>query len=598
VNVQRPALAFAIAGSVVFGFALASGPGPLLEPRPVCADDPPPPQDPKDPKDPKAPPQDPPKAPPQDPIAPPQDPKAPPAPPAQDPNAPMGPDAPPAPPGGPAPTEPPPAPGPTPAPVAPPAPPPGGPNPSGPAPAGPGGGNAPAAPPAAPVEPPHFLPGQKADELKEAMAKWPADLEVAMAYQDAMVRENRRDEAVALFTQRKNAAANDPAASMLLGRLQGGAAGRTLIQAALTAKAAFPEALQALAELEEADEKLPAAKTAAESLAGMRGSPKDWTYVGFLRQESGDSKGAHEAYGKAIALDPRLAGPRIDEALLLSSEGKAADGLALLAGETASHRGDAFWHVALALVASAADKKEDAKVALEQALEIAANDRHLLIGVVAGGVRTKTYPPAQAAVQRALDEKKADPEFLAARAVLSMEAGKDQDAETALADAMKLAPGDARLLFLAGVVELRLNRADKAIGLFKKATAADPTNARYAFGYANALDRKGNKEALAAYQHAAELDPDYDAPLISAGLLLIQKGTFDEAASKFESASKVGNGDPIALYYLAIVHGDKQGLLGKALDDLREYAKRCNASGATMEKIAKEWLDALEEEQN
>src|SRR5207237_1142384 len=71
----------------------------------------------------------------------------------------------------------------------------------------------------------------------------------------------------------------------------------------------------------------------------------------------------------------------------------------------------------------------------------------------------------------------------------------------------KSAPGDARLWFLTGILELRQSHEEKAVPAFKKALTLDPANSRYALAVAHALDRRGSKDAVAAYLHAADLDP-------------------------------------------------------------------------------------------
>jgi Flp pilus assembly protein TadD len=241
------------------------------------------------------------------------------------------------------------------------------------------------------------------------------------------------------------------------------------------------------------------------------------------------------------------------------------------------------------LAVAATEPDEGKKEALAAAVTLAANDRRALLGVVSTAVRLKMAFAVQAAVEAALGKDPSDPDFLGAKAVLLLEAQAYAPAVGALAEAIRLQPKDARLRFLAGVAELRSNHVDKALSHFKNAMNLAPDNARYALGYAHALDRKGSKEVLAAWQRVVQLDPTDPEPHVCAALWLYAKGRHEDAAAEVESAIKKAPKDPVLRYYLAILHGDRLGMLGLALDDLREY-KRLGGD----EPEALEWLEALE----
>ena len=68
------------------------------------------------------------------------------------------------------------------------------------------------------------------------------------------------------------------------------------------------------------------------------------------------------------------------------------------------------------------------------------------------------------------------------------------------------------------------------------------------------------------------------------------KGAYEGAAAQMEAAARLAPADADLRYYLAILHGDRLGFDGKALDDLREYAKL-----GGKDENALSWLQALED---
>ncbi len=139
---------------------------------------------------------------------------------------------------------------------------------------------------------------------------------------------------------------------------------------------------------------------------------------------------------------------------------------------------------------------------------------------------------------------------------------------------------------------MRSAKNEKAVALLTKASAMEPTNARFALALAHALDRKGSPDALAAYAHAAELDPKVAEPWIASALIVHATGEAEDAETRLLAAIEAEPRNPEPLYYLAIVQGDRLGFLGKALDALRKYARL----GGT-EPAALAWLQTLESEQ-
>lgn len=434
-----------------------------------------------------------------------------------------------------------------------------------------------------------FFLEEGVDSLAAKMAKYPDDVELGFAWEDAMTRLGRRNEALVLVTKRKDDKPNDAASLVLWARLKGGNEGREAIAAAVKLVTPFPEARQALSEIEELEGRFPTAKAAVDLLLKERGTPRDHVWAGFVRERAGDRAGALDAYGKAIALDPLLHVAKVGKALVLVADGKAKDAVAFLEADPKPPSTEPLWPIALAVARRACDQVSAAREALTQAVKVAAADRRALLGVVSTAVRLKLAFAVQAAVDEALAKAPEDPDWLAAKAVLLLEAQSWPAALAALAEASRLLPKDARLRFLAGIAELRSNHNDKALAHFKAAANLAPDVALYALGVAHVMDRKGAKDVLAAWRRVSELDPKDPEPHTCAALWLYAKGRPEEAAAELETAIKLAPTDPLLRYYLAILHGDRLGMLGLALDDLREYKRL----GGTDEN-ALAWLEALE----
>ncbi|MCC7138398.1 MAG: tetratricopeptide repeat protein [Planctomycetes bacterium] len=453
---------------------------------------------------------------------------------------------------------------------------------------------APAPAPAAPAKAPpppntHFLPSEAADALGAKVARFPDDAALLFAWHDALAREDRAAEAVAAATKRHDAAPTDPIAVAAWGRLVGGDAARDAIRKVLEAWKDFAEGWQALSELEDRALHPDAAKAAADKLVEHRGSGRDWLWTGFVRERAGDRAGAITAYEKALSIDASLHVAKIGKAFAMVADGKAKDAVLLLEGDAAAPTTDPLWLAALAAVRVSAGDEPKARQALGDAVAAAASDRRALLGIVAVAIRMKIASAVRAALDAAVNAAPDDADWLAARAVVAIESGAPAEAIALLGEAAKARPKDARLLFLAGVAELRTNHVDKALAHFKAASALAPSEERYVLAIAHALDRKGSKDVLSWWHKAAELDPKDPEPRLCAGLWLNAKGKFEDAIAEFEAAVKAAPTLAEPHYFLAILQGDKLGMLGIALDHLREYKR---LGGTNEDALA--WLAGLE----
>lgn len=86
---------------------------------------------------------------------------------------------------------------------------------------------------------------------------------------------------------------------------------------------------------------------------------------------------------------------------------------------------------------------------------------------------------------------------------------RDADAEQMLRKAAARAPSDATVHHALGLVLVRLHRLDEARAEFARASQLDPTNVRFGYVYAVALNTIGQvKESIAELNRVLALDPD------------------------------------------------------------------------------------------
>jgi tetratricopeptide (TPR) repeat protein len=89
---------------------------------------------------------------------------------------------------------------------------------------------------------------------------------------------------------------------------------------------------------------------------------------------------------------------------------------------------------------------------------------------------------------------------------------------------------------------------DEAIAHYQKALQINPDYAEAHYNLGDALIRRGSaNEAIAHFQKALEIDPDYAGAHINLGNALLQKGRVDEAITHYQKALQINP-------YFAVAH--------------------------------------------
>lgn len=164
---------------------------------------------------------------------------------------------------------------------------------------------------------------------------------------------------------------------------------------------------------------------------------------------------------------------------------------------------------------------------------LSARDRSETTASAAPGLlaQARTAPGTPATRRRAAEEY----------ALHLLDNNQPAEAVTALAAALALAPGDARLLHNYGLALIRAELWTEAINALRLAHAAAPTYAPTLYALADALDKRGlRREAIAATKRGLELDPENTARYYQLALLFIGQNEDESARLTLEQILAIG----------------------------------------------------------
>ena len=152
---------------------------------------------------------------------------------------------------------------------------------------------------------------------------------------------------------------------------------------------------------------------------------------------------------------------------------------------------------------------------------------------------------AERAYQAAL---RLDPRFTPAYANLAdlyRTQGREREAEAQLRAGLALAPDSADLHHALGLAMVRTKRLDAALDDLKRAADLAPTNIRYAYVYAVALDgAERTKEAIPVLEGLAARDGGDTNLLVALVQFNAKLGQREAAAGWLDKLAAVAPGDP------------------------------------------------------
>ncbi|NTY38208.1 tetratricopeptide repeat protein [Burkholderia diffusa] len=145
------------------------------------------------------------------------------------------------------------------------------------------------------------------------------------------------------------------------------------------------------------------------------------------------------------------------------------------------------------------------------------------------------------------------------RAEQLLDAGRPDEAGLFAAEALALAPDDARVSKLFGIAACM--RGDYAAGILylERACARMPDDANLHYNLAVAFEQTGSRERAAlSYRNCLRLQPDHAGALWNHGEYLRLNGHFDEAARCFEALETAGHLYASMHHRMAVVYAHLQ----------------------------------------
>ncbi len=340
---------------------------------------------------------------------------------------------------------------------------------------------------------------------------------------------------------------------------------------------------------EAADVLREAAKREAEKDPKSGGNMMLWRFLADAELAAGNTPGAVEAMGRVVALDPENEANTALYLSLMDRAGQLDAAEAFLERRIAGHPDDPDrWVMLYAAFLIEHDRKLDrARKALEDAL--AEDPENVPLTVMLGQVfmKRKEYGTAADAFRRAVEH---DAENVGARAWLAQafeEAGKLDEAEKTLREALRVNPGSGDFETELGRFLVRTRRAsDEGVALLRKAAAASPDDPAAALAVASAYTHlKRHAEALPVLLALVQKHPDYKPARYSLAMTWDELKDFPKAEAELRGMLAKDPDDDMAANALGYLYAEKGICLDEAKRLLEVALKRQPENGAYLDSM-------------
>ena len=309
--------------------------------------------------------------------------------------------------------------------------------------------------------------------------------------------------------------------------------------------------------------------------------------AGRAAWERGDMAAAHEAFEKAVRLNPRSADAQNMLGQVLLRQGQVDDAIAhfravvklrptlavahaylgqalqaqvfqtqalqtpesldeavtefRLAVQLAPKTPQA--HEALGRALSLQQKTDEAAAEIEEAVRLAPGRAEYHDELGALWAQQRKFADAEKEFREALRlDPKYEPAYLHLGAALASE-GETKQAQDSLDQAIKLDPNDAIAWYQRGLLEQAAN-PDEALRSFERAAVLKPNLAALQTSFGLLLQRRGDVErAVTAFSKVVELSPSDPEAHNNLALALVQQGGADAAIKEFQRALQLRPGD-------------------------------------------------------
>lgn len=164
-------------------------------------------------------------------------------------------------------------------------------------------------------------------------------------------------------------------------------------------------------------------------------------------------------------------------------------------------------------------------------------------------------------------------ELLTLRAKAMLLKGQGEAAGQTLAEAERTAPDNPRVMAARALMRFMAGEQEPALALLEQAIGRDRGNAEFWNAKGDLLRlRHQDRDALAAYARASELEPQAIAPRLAIVALLIEGNDRDRAAAELKRAREIAPGN-LLLRYLDALLDFRAGRLAPAQDKLLQVLK-------------------------
>jgi protein O-GlcNAc transferase len=269
----------------------------------------------------------------------------------------------------------------------------------------------------------------------------------------------------------------------------------------------------------------------------MPGSPELLLNRGLAQKNTGRIEQSVESYEAALRLKPGFAEAHNNLANSLSLLGRKEEALASYTRAFTLKPGYGEAYVNAAALLIELERPAEARAILEKA--ISANPRHAEAhSQLAGCLKLLGQPEeALAAASRAVEIDPSSADARLTRAGLFEVADRVEDALADYARALAIEPRNKEALLGKAELHRRRSQHEEAVALCDAAIAAYPEDPKAYHQIGRSLEaRKELGAAAASYTKAAELDPQWHAPLLRRAGVLDDLGRHEEALADYDRA--------------------------------------------------------------
>jgi predicted O-linked N-acetylglucosamine transferase (SPINDLY family) len=261
--------------------------------------------------------------------------------------------------------------------------------------------------------------------------------------------------------------------------------------------------------------------------------------LAVIAAQEGDLAQAEALFRRVVAARPNYPEGHNNLGALLQQQGRLDEAIAEHRRAIALRPDYAAAHLHLGNVFKRQGKLDEALAAYEEALRLkpdlaeACNN----LGVVLQS--QGKFAQALAAYEQAMKLRPGDIEAAYNRAVALQQQGRREEAESAYRDILRQSPNRFVYVNLGALLQEQ-SRPDEALAAFDAAVSLDPDYAEAHFNRGVVLQQRGRLDgAIEAYKQSLRLRPDYVEATTNAGIALQELGRLGEAAAAFEHAAKL-----------------------------------------------------------